>query len=1100
MFKRSKFGWVNKMLAVTIIMLGLLPTHDVHAAGTTYYVSTAGSVTNPGTSALPFRNIQQCAQAMTAGDTCVINSGTYRETITPANSGSSGQPIKFQAAPGATVVVSGTEAISGWTLHSGNIYVANISWDLEHNNQLFVKSGTTVTPLWEARWPNINEYTLPELQDGMAYADSGTSTSIVDSDLTQPGNFWNGATIWEKGGDGYQGQTSIVTGYNSTTRTLTYLPIVGDQPYLTPELGTRYYLSGVLGALDMAKEWYVDWAAQKVYLWAPAGGVPSNVEIKKRLHAFNLNNKSFIHLTGIQIFGANIPMSNSNNNVLDGVKVEYPYFSNETHGTTVEHQLTGGINIVGNHNEVKNSTIAYSSGTLINISGDNNRIVNNSIHNGSYLASYDPLVRLSSGISNLISHNEIRDSGRYNIYWTRGSAEIQYNDIYNGMWLSRDGALIYSWGADMGNSEIHHNLIHDSQGEDMSVGLYFDNFTTNVVAHHNVIYKNDVGIQLNTPGNFKLIYNNTVVNNEKSIGYWGSAPYKEELYGTRVYNNIFTDSAELTADTVRGYNTLSDDGINFVNAATHNYRLNAGSTAIHMGAVIPGITDGYIGDAPDAGAYEYGGTDWTAGPNFVSPPSPVLTPIDTAYMNLVKNSVFGGVWDHWTRWTTTTTELVAVPHDGVDAWVKRGYQTKLKLGSGGGVEQLITGLKPDTDYKFVAWVYNNPGETIHVGALNFAGTGSSIDVSSTDTQYTRKEVTFKTGPTNTSARVRIYKSGSATGFSFADDVGLFETTPYHAGVYKNQAKNKTLITSGSTIGNPLRITDGTKDTGFANIDTAGPQWVRIDLGQSYKLDKIKLWHYYADSRTYNDVIVQVSNDPNFATANTKTVFNNDTNNSAGQGIGSDPTYSESASGKEIDFTATNARYVRLWTNGSSVNTSQHYVEVEAWGVPALTPTATPPGYGNKALQRTKITNTGYLGNPLRITDGEYIDSIFANLDDLGPQWIQIDLGLSYNLDEIKVWHYFLGDPRTYKDVIVQVSNDPSFTTKTTVFNNDADNTAGQGLGGDSLYTETSAGKVIPFPVTNARYVRLYSNGNNKNTGNHYVEVEVMGAPNPGEGT
>ena len=43
------------------------------------------------------------------------------------------------------------------------------------------------------------------------------------------------------------------------------------------------------------------------------------------------------------------------------------------------------------------------------------------------------------------------------------------------------------------------------------------------------------------------------------------------------------------------------------------YRLRADSPAIDRGAVIAGVTDGYMGSAPDLVAYEHGGTDWVAG-------------------------------------------------------------------------------------------------------------------------------------------------------------------------------------------------------------------------------------------------------------------------------------------------------------------------------------------------------------------------------------------------------------------------------------------------------------------------------------------------------
>jgi hypothetical protein len=78
---------------------------------------------------------------------------------------------------------------------------------------------------------------------------------------------------------------------------------------------------------------------------------------------------------------------------------------------------------------------------------------------------------------------------------------------------------------------------------------------------------------------------------------------------------------------------------------------------------------------------------------------------------------------------------------------------------------------------------------------------------------------------------------------------------------------------------------------------------------------------------------------------------------------------------------------------------------------------------------------------------------------------------------------------------VQVADDPDFLTNVrTLFNNDHDNTAGLGAGKDLNYVETAEGKLIDAKGVIARYVRLWSNGNNINALNHYVEVEVYGKP------
>jgi hypothetical protein len=121
-------------------------------------------------------------------------------------------------------------------------------------------------------------------------------------------------------------------------------------------------------------------------------------------------------------------------------------------------------------------------------------------------------------------------------------------------------------------------------------------------------------------------------------------------------------------------------------------------------------------------------------------------------------------------------------------------------------------------------------------------------------------------------------------------------------------------------------------------------------------------------------------------------------------------------------------------------------------------------------------------------DGSYVE--------LGPfvQHVTIDLEKSSTIYAIVVWH-FHKQPRVYFDVVIQVSDDPNFKKDVkTVFNNDIDNSSGQGKGTDKHYVETAEGKLIDAKGMQGRYVRLYSNGNNNNDLNHYIEIAVYGKP------
>ena len=101
--------------------------------------------------------------------------------------------------------------------------------------------------------------------------------------------------------------------------------------------------------------------------------------------------------------------------------------------------------------------------------------------------------------------------------------------------------------------------------------------------------------------------------------------------------------------------------------------------------------------------------------------------------------------------------------------------------------------------------------------------------------------------------------------------------------------------------------------------------------------------------------------------------------------------------------------------------------------------------------------------------------------------MQVDLEKSAEISAVLVWHYH-SQERVYRDVVVQISDDPSFAKDvTTIFDNSS-------AGKDQAYIETRFGKLIDAKSAKGRYVRLYSNGNTTNKMNHYIEVEVWGKP------
>jgi hypothetical protein len=148
------------------------------------------------------------------------------------------------------------------------------------------------------------------------------------------------------------------------------------------------------------------------------------------------------------------------------------------------------------------------------------------------------------------------------------------------------------------------------------------------------------------------------------------------------------------------------------------------------------------------------------------------------------------------------------------------------------------------------------------------------------------------------------------------------------------------VTSSATNASPeelAKVTDGEKQAEEENIVILrrGSQWVQIDLASPQEIFAIVLWHNHASAKAYHGVIVEVADGPDFTPAeNVRILFNNDVENKAGLGIGKDREYFETYVGKLIDAKGAKARYVRLYSNGSTAASYSEYLEAEVYGRPA----------------------------------------------------------------------------------------------------------------------------------------------------------------------
>jgi RNA polymerase sigma factor (sigma-70 family) len=129
-----------------------------------------------------------------------------------------------------------------------------------------------------------------------------------------------------------------------------------------------------------------------------------------------------------------------------------------------------------------------------------------------------------------------------------------------------------------------------------------------------------------------------------------------------------------------------------------------------------------------------------------------------------------------------------------------------------------------------------------------------------------------------------------------------------------------------------KLTDGDKEATDRSIIflRKGTQWVQMDFGRPQELFALVIWHAHNMAKVYHDVIVRVAEDPDF-TDKARTIFNNDSDNSSGLGVGANREYVETYEGKLINAKGVKARFVRLYSKGSTESALNEYTEIEVYG-------------------------------------------------------------------------------------------------------------------------------------------------------------------------
>jgi hypothetical protein len=258
----------------------------------------------------------------------------------------------------------------------------------------------------------------------------------------------------------------------------------------------------------------------------------------------------------------------------------------------------------------------------------------------------------------------------------------------------------------------------------------------------------------------------------------------------------------------------------------------------------------------------------------------------------------------------------------------------------------------------------------------------------------------------------------------------------------NIALNKTATSSSNeNAGTTANLAvDGNTGTRWSSA-FSDPQWLQVDLGSSYNVNKVVLNWEAAYGKAYQ---IQTSNDG----TNWTSIYNTTT------GAGGVETLNVNGTG----------RYIRMY--GTARGTAYGYSlwEFQVFGTPSNTTT-------NLALNKTATSssneNAGTTANlAVDGNTGTRWSSAFAD-----PQWLQVDLGATHTISQVVLnWEAAYG--KAYQ---IQTSNDG--TNWTTIYS-----------------TTTGAGGTETLNVSGSgRYVRMYGTARGTVYGYSLWEFGVYGS-------
>lgn len=507
------------------------------ARATTYYVSAAGSDSNAGTSEVAaWQTITKVNAAnLVGGDHVLFRRGdTFEGTLTPHNSGTTGNPITFDAyGSGDAPIVSALTTLSGWTSVGANLYEATLPGARDALMVVVIDGATQQIGRYPRATADNGGYLTFESHTGatrVSDVDLGGLPSFVGGQIVLRVNHW----VIDRG---------VVTA--QTASSVDFTAPVNTSSYEF-ENGYGYFFQNHIATLTAQGDWAYDAARHVVtiYSTAPPVGVRASVR-DSALYVVSLHDLQFQNLAFEGGSTRTINVSNGSNIGVADCEVAF----SGTHGV----YFSGTTSVTFERNHVHDSLsngAQFSGGSASGIIARSNLIVDSGIRPGmgdATLATTHVGLLVNIGRDATVEYNTVRNSGYNGLSFDGDDIRIRNNIVDRFGSVKDDCGGIYSWHGSVPLSlntgrvidgNIVFNGITAPAGTAEGVsggsasGIYMDFYAGGVAITNNTVYSVPYGRGI-------------ILNNSRNVTITGNTLYGAET-GIAMTHWLFSEGPLLS--------------------------------------------------------------------------------------------------------------------------------------------------------------------------------------------------------------------------------------------------------------------------------------------------------------------------------------------------------------------------------------------------------------------------------------------------------------------------------------------------------------------------------------------------------------------------